>query len=188
MTHDVNIGTGRSSGMFYFANKGTALPSSLTNLSLSAWTEVGNISEDGMELALDRSKESIKNWANKIVRVILTDHSEKATGALIDTTEEAMTALFGADAVSVSAATASHGKVVTVNLSESELPEEKAYLFIVKDGDDMIAFGCKDGQISSADNISFTPGDAIKWPFEIEAMGEGMVLIKDNGQTTGSSH
>lgn len=176
-TNAVNIGKGRASGMFLTATSGTALPATLTDTTLGSWGDVvGYISDEGMTLNLSRDKENIKDWANVVRRVVLTDHEESASGSCISTTADALTALFGADAVTTATNT------TTVNLSASDLPAAAAFLFVMVDGDDVLAFGCSEGQISVADNVSFAPGDAIEWPFEVVAMGDGgMKFIKTAG-------
>ena len=68
-------------------------------------------------------------------------------------------------------------------LTWQDLPEEEAFLWLMKDGDDMIAVGCKYGQVSAVENVSFAPGGAINWTPTITAMGDsGMELIMDDGQ------
>lgn len=174
-TNAVNVGKGRASGMFYVAAAGTAIPTTLSTIPAD-WTEAGFISEDGMELQLSRDVEDIKDWSNTIRRTILTDHDEKASGSCISTTAEALGELFGA--ANVTEATGS----LTVNLSANDLPPVKAYLFVMKDGDDLMCFGCSNGQISVSDNVSFTAGEGIAWPFEITAQGDsGMKFVKVAG-------
>ena len=176
-TNAVNIGKGRASGMFLTAASGTALPATLSETTLSAWgSVVGFVSDEGMTLNLSRDKENIKDWANVVRRVVLTDHEETASGSCISTTADALAALFGAGAVTTATNT------TTVNLSASDLPAAAAFLFVMVDGDDVLAFGCSEGQISVSDNVSFAPGDAIEWPFEVTAMGDGgMKFIKTAG-------
>ena len=174
-TNAVNIGKGHASGMFYTATAGTAIPTSLSSIP-SAWAEAGYVSEDGMELELSRDIENIKDWSNTVRRVVLTDHEEKASGTCISTTGTALADIFGT--TNVSATTAS----TTVNLSDSDLPPVAAYLWVMKDGDDLMAFGCSYGQIAVTGNISFKAGDVIAWPFEVTAQGtSGMEFIKVNG-------
>lgn len=174
-TNAVNIGKGNASGMFYYAASGTAIPTTLSTIP-SAWHEAGFISEDGMELELSHDVENIKDWSNTIRRVVMTDHEEKASGSCISTTADALSELFGAS--NVSATTAS----LTVSLSSADLPPVKAYLFVMKDGDDLLAFGCSEGQISVSDNVSFKAGDGIAWPFTITAQGTtGMKFVKVMG-------
>ena len=176
-TNAVNIGKGRASGMFLTAASGTALPATLSDTTLNSWgSVVGYVSNDGMTLNLSRDNENIKDFANVVRRVVLTDHEETASGTCISTTADALAALFGADAVTTATNT------TTVNLSASDLPATAAFLFVMVDGDDVLAFGCSEGQISVSDNVSFAPSDAIEWPFEVTAMGDtGMVFIKTAG-------
>lgn len=176
-TNSVNIGKGRATGMMLTAAVDTALPATLTENAISAWgSVVGYVSDAGMTLNLSRDKKNIKDWSNTVRRVVLTDHEETASGSCISTDAASLESLFGSDAVSTS------GTTTTVNLSKGTLPEPAAYLFVMVDGDDIIAYGCKNGQMAVTDNVSFTAGDAIEWPFEITAMGDdGMVLIKTAG-------
>ena len=178
-TNTVNIGKGRATGMFMTAASGTALPTTLTEQAVSAWgTVVGYVSDDGMTLNLSKDKENIKDWSNTVRRVVLTDHEESASGSCISTDATALAALFGSSAVASSTAT----KTTTVSLSVSDLPAAAAYMFVMVDGDDLLAFGCSEGQISITDNVSFTAGEAITWPFEVTAMGTGgMKFIKTAG-------
>ena len=109
-------------------------------------------------------------------KVVPSLSKEKASGSCISTTGDALAELFGS--TNVTATTAS----VVVNLSASDLPPVKAYLFVMKDGDDLLAFGCSEGQISVSDNVSFQAGEGIAWPFEITAQGTtGMQFVKVNG-------
>ena len=169
---EVKLGLGLSTGMFYHAPKGTALPTDPTAQLPTAWVHIGDVSDAGITLAFDKSTTNLRNWANAIKRVIMTEHSETIQSPIMDTTEEALKAVVGEDNVT------SASGVVTVNLSDGELPPEEAFLWVMKDGNDMIMIGCTQGQVSSVDNVSFAPGAAINWTPTITAMGDdGFKLI-----------
>ena len=171
---DVKLGLGLSTGMFYHAPAGTALPTDLSATLPSAWVHVGDVTDAGITLALNKSVTNLKNWANVIKRVILTDHNETVQAPIMDTTAEALKTVVGSENVTVS------GTKTTVNLSAGSLPEEEAFLWLMKDGDDMIAIGCSYGQVSAVDNVSFAPGSGINWTPTITAMGtDGFKLIMD---------
>lgn len=173
---DTKLGTGYATGMFYHAPAGTALPSSLTTSLDSKWKHVGDVSDAGITLALNKSVTNLRNWANKIKRSIMTDHSETVQAPIMDTTEESLKTVVGEKNV-----TKANG-VISVNLSDGDLPKQEAYLFIMKDGDDMMAIGCSYGQITAVDNVSFTPSDAIKWTPTITGQGnDGWKLIMQEG-------
>ena len=184
MSNETKLGLGRSTGMFYHAAAGTALPTSPADTLPQAWTLVGDVTEDGITLTTDKSTENLRNWALVIKRVIMTEHTETVQCPIMDTTEEVLKTCLGADNVTVTAANASHGKLVNANLSPNALPPEEAYLWIMKDGDDLMAIGCSRGQITSMENIAFQPAAAINWTPTITAEGDGFQLIMDDGQTT----
>lgn len=173
---DVKLGLGLATGMFYHAPAGTALPTDPTAAIPSTWTHVGDVSEDGITLTTDKSVTNLKNWANKIKRAIMTDHSETIQSPLMDTTAEVLKTVLGDDNVTVS------NSLTTASLSASDLPEQEAFLWVMKDGDDMMMIGCSYGQVTAVDNVSFAPGSAINWTPTITAMGDdGFVFLMDEG-------
>lgn len=178
---DVKLGLGLATGMFYHAPAGTALPSYPSETLASAWTKVGDVTDAGITLAFSKSTQNLKNWANKIKRVIMTDHSETIQSPIMDTTEESLKTVVGTENVEVTAAASGHGKKVAVNLSDGDLPEPEAYLWLMKDGDDMIAIGCTNGQINSVENVTFAPGSGITWTPTITAMDDGFQMIMEEG-------
>jgi hypothetical protein len=169
---DVKLGLGLATGMFHHAPAGTALPTDPTAAIPNTWTHVGDVSDAGITLALSKSATNLKNWANKIKRVIMTDHSETIQSPIMDTVEEALKTVVGASNVTTASG------VITVNLSDGDLPEQEAFLWVMKDGDDMMMIGCSYGQVSAVDNVTFAPGAAINWTPTITAMGDdGFKLI-----------
>lgn len=175
---DVKLGTGNATGMFYTAPAGTAIPAKPTDTIPEAWVNAGNVTADGIDLALSKSNTNLKNWANKIIRSLLTDHDETIKVPLMDTTEASLKVVVGAKNVTKSAG------VITVKLSDSDLPEPRAFLWVMKDGDTMMMIGCSQGQVTAVDNVGFKPGDAITWTATVTAQGnEGMVLRMEDGTT-----
>lgn len=150
---------------------------------VSAWRRVGDVTQDGVSYSSDKSTTTFRSWANVIKRVSMTEHEETISCALMDTTEEVLKTVIGEDNVTVTSATSAHGKLITVNLSAGTLPDEEAYLFIMKDGDDTMAIGCACGQIKETAEVTFAPEDTINWSPTITAEGDGLVFIKDDGQT-----
>ena len=172
---DVKLGTGLATGMFYHAPAGTALPTDPTDTLTSDWVHVGDVSDAGITLSIDKSTENLRNWANAVKRVILTEHSETIQAPIMDTTEESLKTVMGEDNVS------NTNGVITVNLSSGKLPDEEAFLWVMKDGDDMIMIGCTHGQVSAVESVTFAPGSAINWTPTITAMGEDgfRLIMKD---------
>ena len=146
---------------------------------VSAWRLVGDISQDGLTVATDKSVTNLFNWANVLKRVIMTGHNETVQAPVMDTTEETMKAILGSDNVTVTPAAGSHGKTIDCNLSAATLPDPKAFLFVMKDGDDTMALGMSEGQITAVDNVSFAPNAAIVWKPTLTALGDGLHFISE---------
>ena len=183
MTHNVNLGLGNSdetTGMFYHAPAGTALPTYLSEALAQAWEEVGAISQDGITFNTNHTFNQLKNWANKIARLLPAEESGTVGAPIIDTTEESFNTIFGADNVNVTAATATHGKLISVDVTPDDMPDEEAFLFLIKDGDDMIMIGTTKGYISELGEVAFQPNAAITWQATIVA--DKWTIMKDDGQ------
>lgn len=170
-THDVKLGIGDVSGMFYHAPAGTALPATADAALGAAWTEVGYVSQDGLTVSINATTEGIKDWANRIVRMVVTDSDETAQASIITTTEETLATVLGEDNVSAA------GGTITAGLSLATLPPEEAFLFRMKDGDDMIIVGCTKGQITALESLSFQPGSAIAWTPTITVLEGTLKMI-----------
>lgn len=183
---EVILGAGAATGMFYHAPAGTKLPDSPFATLDKAWVRVGDITEDGIHLKMDRSTEDLKNWAKQTKRTIMTDHGESIEAPIMDTTEESLKTVFGKNNVTITAASASHGALISVNISANSLPDPEAYLFLMKDGDTGIMIGCEYGQIDSVSDVSFAPGSAINWTTTFKGLKDGWKIIFDDGAKTGA--
>lgn len=176
---DVKLGTGNATGMFYHAPAGTALPVYPTDELDAAWVHVGDVTDAGITLATNKTTQNLKNWANQVKRVVITDKSETIQCPIMDTTEESLKTVVGSDNVAVTAATTGHGKKIAVNLSAADLPKSEAFLWLMKDGDDMMMIGCTEGQVTTVENVNFASISAINWTPTITAEGEGFKLIME---------
>ena len=181
-SNDTKLGAGYALGMFYHAPAGTVLPTYPGEELAAAWEEIGDVTEDGITWATARSYEALKNWALEIKRLKPGTDPQTIKAQIMDTTEEVFKTIFGEDNVTVTAANQDHGKLITVNTSSLDTPTEEAFLFIMKDGDDMIMLGTSNGYISELSDVAFAPSDAIKW--EVTVSAKAFTLITDDGQTT----
>lgn len=151
--------------------------------TLSDWKIVGDVTNDGITLATDKSTENLKNWANVIRRVIMTEHTETVQAPILTTDAEVLGTVIGEDNVTETAANSAHGNLITAGLSSSELPDPECFLFVMKDGDNTMAI-VLEGQIMSMENVTFAPGAAINWNPTITCLNNSLEFITDDGQTT----
>ena len=167
-----------------FTYSGTSLSASdkvVITYYVSAWRPLGDVTHDGITVNTDKSVTNLRNWANVIKRSILTEHTETVQAPMMDTTEETLKFIVGSDNVSVTAAAGDHGKTIDCNLSSADLPAAEAFIFIMKDGDDIMAVGMERGQVTAVESVSFSPDNAITWTPTITAQDGGLHFISEEG-------
>lgn len=148
---------------------------------ISVWRIVGDVAKDGLTLATDKTTESIFTWANAAKRTILSEHTETIQVPILDTTESTLKVVLGSSNVTVTPATIDHGKTITCNLSSGAFPDPEAFMFVMKDGDDVMALGMTDGQITAVESITFAPESAIVWKPTITVLNNSLKFISEEG-------
>jgi uncharacterized spore protein YtfJ len=180
-SNKVNLGIGKASGMFYTAPAGTALPTDSSS-ALTSWVEAGAVTEDGITWSTGKDSEPLRNWAKQVERLVAGDEGGTVVAPLMYTEQKTLETIFGAGNVSVAAATSAHGKVTSVTVEAGVSASPMAFLFVMKDGDDLIYLGTERGIVREVGDVSMSPTEAIVWEATIEA--DSWTLIKDDGQTT----
>ena len=179
-SNNVNLGIGLATGMFYTAPAGTALPASPLDTLPADWTQAGAITADGITWSTGKDSEPLRNWAKEIERLVGSDEGGSVTAPMMYTTEETLKTIFGADNVVVTPATATNGKIVSVTVAPGVSASPMAFLFIMKDGDDMLMLGTEKGIVREVGDITFAPTEGITWEATIEAAA--WTFAKDDGQ------
>lgn len=182
MTHDVNLGIGLATGMAFHAPAGTALPAYPGAELDEAWKEIGAVSEDGISYGMNHSLTPLRNWAKEIERLMSADGDATIKAPFMDTTKETLETIFGAENVVTTAATSSHGALISITIGPDTMPDAEAFLFLMKDGDDMIMIGSERAHVTAVDDITFAPNNAIIWNATISS--KAWTIVKDNGQVT----
>ena len=180
-SNNVNLGIGYASGMFYVAPSGTTLPSYPSD-DLTSWELAGAVTADGITWSTGKDSEPLRNWAKEVERLVASDEGGTVQAPLMYTNEKTLDVIFGSDNVTVTAANANHGALVSVTVAPGVSASPCAFLFIMKDGDDMLMLGTSNGIVRDVDDISFSPTEAITWTATIEAAS--WKFLKDNGQVT----
>lgn len=179
-SNNVNLGIGLATGMFYTAPAGTALPASPLDSLPADWTQAGAITADGITWSTGKDSEPLRNWAKETERLVGSDEGGSVTAPMMYTTEETLKTIFGSDNVTVTPATATNGKIVSVTVAPGVSASPMAFLFIMKDGDDMLMLGTEKGIVREVGDITFAPTEGITWEATIEAAA--WTFAKDDGQ------
>ena len=181
-SNKVNLGIGLATGMFYTAPAGTALPTYPSDSLGADWEEVGAVTADGITWSTGKDSDPLRNWAKEVERLIASDEGGTVTAPLMYTNQATLEAIFGEDNVTVTAANSSHGKLVSVTVEPGVSASPAAFLFIMKDGEDMLMLGTTKGIVREVGDITMSPTDAITWEATIEAAA--WTFMKDDGQVT----
>lgn len=179
-TNNVNLGIGLATGMVFMADAGTVLPSSPLETLPADWKSIGAITADGITWATGKDSEPLRNWAKETERLTASDEGGTVTAPLMYTNEDTLKAIFGSDNVTVTAADKTHGNLVSVTVAPGVSASPKAFLFLMKDGDDTMLVGTSKGIVREVGDISFSPTEAIVWEATIEAAS--WTFVKDDGQ------
>jgi hypothetical protein len=193
-TSDVRIGAPEQgvTGAIKHAPLGTAIPTladiKKAGVTLNqAFTGNEYVSEDGLTLTPSRSTTDIKDWSGATVRKVLESFDGTLSWTMISTNEGALSIAFGSGYVTTSAATATNGAQVQAALG-AYLPEEQAWVFLMKDGDARIVIAVPDGQITEVGEVTFASNAAVGWNVTLscypDTNGNCIYIMTDDGVVT----
>lgn len=177
-------------GAIKHAPVGTTLPdlSAITTAAVTldqAFTGDEYVSEDGLTLSPSRSTTEIKDWSGATVRKVLESFDGTLSWTMISTNAGALSIAFGSSHITTAAATAQHGAQVRAALG-AYLPEEQAWVFLMKDGDARIIIVVPDGQITEVGDVTFASNVAVGWQVTLscypDANGNCIYIMTDDGQ------
>jgi hypothetical protein len=191
---DVRIGAPdqKVTGAIKHAPLGTAVPTlaDITKAAVALNEAFGGdeyVSQDGLTLAPSMSTTEIKDWSGSTVRKVLESFDGTLSWTMISTNEGALGIAFGSSHVTTVAATAAHGAQVQAALG-AYLPEEQAWVFLMKDGDARIVIAVPDGQITEVGEVTFASNAAVGWQVTLSCYpdtdGNCIYIMTDDGQVT----
>lgn len=176
-----------TTGAILCAPVGTALPTKATDTIGSGFQSSGYVSEDGLSVAPSWSTTDIKDWSGASVRKILDSFDGEISWTIIQLDYEGACQAFGSNNVTKTAATSSSGTQLKIKLGTT-LPEERAYVFKIKDGKKKVLICVPRGQISGIDAISFNKSNAVGVPVKLatlaDADGNCIYIYTDDGVFT----
>ena len=190
-TSDVRIGAPEQgvTGAIKHAPLGTAIPTladiKKAGVTLNqAFTGNEYVSEDGLTLTPSRSTTDIKDWSGATVRKVLESFDGTLSWTMISTNKGALSIAFGSGHVTTSAAATDHGAQVQAALG-AYLPEEQAWVFLMKDGDARIVIAVPDGQITEVGEVTFASNAAVGWNVTLscypDTNGNCIYIMTDDG-------
>lgn len=173
-----------TTGAVNYADTTATMPTDATTALGSAWTPCGYVSEDGMTVSTNYGTTQIKDWSKSTVRTLLDEFTGEVTFAFIQTDYESLCAIFGADNVTRTQASSSHGEQLTVKIG-AHLAPAKAYAFNMKDGDARVRVVLPNATPVLNGDLTFVAGEPINWAVRLtcdaDANGESIYIHTDDG-------
>ena len=130
------------------------------------------------------STTDIKDWSGATVRKVLESFDGTLTWIMISTNQGALSIAFGSNHVTANAAGTDHGAQVQAALG-AYLPEEQAWVFLMKDGDARIVIAVPDGQITEVGEVTFASNAAVGWNVTLscypDTNGNCIYIMTDDG-------
>ena len=164
----------------------TAPTSAVDTLDVD-FTDSGFVSDQGVELAPSISTTSIKDWSGSVVRKLIEEFDGTIKWAHLETNEASMKNYLGEANVTVTAASATHGKQIKGAMGAYDLPR-KSWIFKVKDGANRILIYVPIGQVTERESIKFQKSAAVGWGVTLstypDALGNSIYIFTDDGVTT----
>ena len=189
---DVRVGLPEqgTTGAILSAPLGTTIPdlSDITQDGItynSAFTGNEYVSEDGLTLTPTMNTTDIKDWSGATVRKLVSSFDGTLGWSMISTNANQMKLTFGEEYVTTEAATTTHGNQVKAALG-AHLPDPRAWLFLMKDGDARMVIAVPNGQITELGEVTFNSTNAVGWGVTLSTYpdenGHNAYILTDDGQ------
>lgn len=148
---------------------GSPVPTTAAATINAAIKPLGYVSEDGLEPQGERTVNAIKDWNADIIAQLQTEHSVRFSLTLYGAwDEDVLTEIFGADNITVTAATPSTGKLITVTETGSSLPN-RVWIFDMKTGDKKLRIVLPNAKVSEVTERAFVAGELAGFQVTVEA-------------------
>jgi hypothetical protein len=145
-------------GKVYVGATSAAAPTTSTS-ALTGFTELGYVSEDGVEFATDKSTNQIRAWQNAdLVREVVTEGTVTYAFTLLETNQDVIEAYFGASMVD--------GKI---EVNPSNTGGRKSFVIDVVDGAKAIRHYVPSGEILSVEAQQIVNGEAVSYGVTVTA-------------------
>lgn len=148
---------------------GTPVPTTAAAVIDPLIKPLGYVSEDGLEPQGERTVNAIRDWNADIIAQLQTEHSVRFALTLYGAwDEDVLAAVFGAENLTVTPATASSGKLITVQETGSVLPNS-VWIFDMKTAEKKLRIVLPNAKLSETTERSFVAGELAGFQIVVEA-------------------
>lgn len=162
----------QGTGGVFTAAVGTALPTSATS-SLSAYTDCGLISEDGVTSIKEISSEPIRDWGGNKRRDVQTEYARRFQLAFLEDNADILALLVSPGSVETV------GSETTV-IDDGGEPGHFALVIDTRDGDKRTRYVAADAKVVEQEDVVLVHSDATRYGVTIEVYpDESGVFVKE---------
>lgn len=160
------------------------IPAGIDDFVFTGLDDSGYVNEDGVTITPTESTESIKDWALKTIRKILTEFEGTLSWTHLELSVGALKTYMGDDNVEVVAATTEHGTQTRSAIAGEQRPI-KAWYFKIKDGARRVVVFVPHGQVTERGEIPLNASSAITLPVTLstypDTAGKNIYVYTDDG-------
>lgn len=170
---------------------GSPLPTTAAMSINAAIKPLGYVSEDGLEVQGERSVNAVKDWNADVIAQLQTEHSSRFSLTLYGYwDEDVCNEVYGPDNVTVTPATSSSGKLITIRENGAVLPY-RVWIFDMKNGDRKARFVLPNAKVTEIAERPLVAGELAGYQVTVEAFkdasGEKVYRYLDDGVFESSS-
>lgn len=148
---------------------GSPLPTTAAASIDASLKALGYVSEDGLEVQGERSFNAVKDWNADIIAQLQTEHSSRFSLTLYGYwDEDVCNEIYGPENVTVTPATSSSGKLITIRETGSVLPN-RVWIFDMKNGDKRVRFVLPNARITEVAERPLVAGELAGYQVTVEA-------------------
>jgi hypothetical protein len=160
---NVVVGKPKATGGVYAGPLGTALPTDTTTALNASFLGLGYVGEDGLTMTKGGDVTTIRAWGGDSVKVVKATDDLSFNWTFIESSDQVMEEIFGADNVSVGVSD------TTIQVNGQQVgPRE--WVFEIVDGDFAIRIVCPNAELSGEVSVTFVDGQAVAWPATITCL------------------
>ena len=163
-------------GAVYVAPEDTPLPDDLADLA-TPWTDIGYVSEDGVQFTFDRDQEEINAWqVSTPVRVLITNEPISIAFELLQFDKTTVLLAFRGGTFTGAASP------YTYTPPDAGASDVRALTIDAVDGDYQLRFSFPRVQLSESVEFSLVRSDAVRLPltFAVLAADEKWQIVSDH--------
>jgi hypothetical protein len=161
---NVSVGKPNVSGAIYRATRTSNLtvPTNASASLTSDYKCLGYISEDGVTNSLSMDSDKVKAWGGDTVLAFQTDKDDTFEFTLLEIlNDDTLKAVFGANNVTVTAASVSAPKSIAINVNSDEQDEAVWVIDMVMRGDNPKRIVIPYGKITEMGEITYKDDEAV---------------------------